>query len=212
MSQDFNPENQSFQRHKTTRAKRHSTSIDMTPMVDLAFLLLTFFILTTSFRNQKMLDVEVPNDEPTLNPIKIKEDQAFNIILFDRDKVMWYMGSDNNIATAKEITFSESDTNNLRNKLMEKNFLIHSMVNSIKDSIQKGLISTNDSLNKIHIENAKKSQKGIFVYIKTTDDVVYETLIHALDEIAICDVGNYGMVELSEKENKFLMDRFKRQK
>lgn len=42
------------------RRARHAIRMDMTPMVDLAFLLLTFFILTTSMRRMEGLDLVVP--------------------------------------------------------------------------------------------------------------------------------------------------------
>jgi biopolymer transport protein ExbD len=42
------------------RAKKASTKIDMTPMVDLAFLLLTFFMLTTTFNKPQTMEITMP--------------------------------------------------------------------------------------------------------------------------------------------------------
>jgi biopolymer transport protein ExbD len=42
------------------KAKKHSTTVDMTPMVDLAFLLLTFFVLTSTFSKPKTMEITFP--------------------------------------------------------------------------------------------------------------------------------------------------------
>ncbi|MFM7079991.1 MAG: ExbD/TolR family protein, partial [Bacteroidota bacterium] len=42
------------------KQKKSTTHIDMTPMVDLAFLLLTFFMLTTTFSKPKTMEVNMP--------------------------------------------------------------------------------------------------------------------------------------------------------
>ena len=77
------------------RAKKQSTRIDMTPMVDLAFLLLTFFILTTTFNKPHILQVDMPDkpkDTTSLPRLHIRD--AFNLILAEDDKIYWWVGTD----------------------------------------------------------------------------------------------------------------------
>ena len=50
-------------KHKKVRAKKSSTHIDMTPMVDLAFLLITFFILSTTLNKPKAMDMAMPDKD-----------------------------------------------------------------------------------------------------------------------------------------------------
>ena len=75
------------------RAKKQSTKIDMTPMVDLAFLLLTFFILTTTFNKPKTMEVNMPdkvdNEE---QQTKINEKDILNLVLAENDKIFWWIG------------------------------------------------------------------------------------------------------------------------
>src|SRR5665648_441552 len=75
------------------KAKKHGTHIDMTPMVDLACLLLTFFMLTTAFNKPKVMEVIMP-DKPKDNekPPELDKDRALNIILVENDKILWYVG------------------------------------------------------------------------------------------------------------------------
>ena len=75
------------------RAKKQSTKIDMTPMVDLAFLLLTFFILTTTFLKPTILPLTMP--EPVDDPGKLsllREKNAFSLVLAEHNKIYWWIG------------------------------------------------------------------------------------------------------------------------
>lgn len=75
------------------RAKKQSTKIDMTPMVDLAFLLLTFFILTTTFNKPKTMEVVMPDKvQDEKDQTKINEKDILNLVLSKNDKIYWYIG------------------------------------------------------------------------------------------------------------------------
>jgi len=77
------------------RAKKMSTKIDMTPMVDLAFLLLTFFMLTTTFAKPNVMQLTMPVKDKNLTDeeqTKIKASQAVTIILGPENKVFYYFG------------------------------------------------------------------------------------------------------------------------
>lgn len=75
------------------RAKKQSTRIDMTPMVDLAFLLLTFFILTTTFLKPSIISLTMP--EPAVDPKRLPlltEKNAFSVVLAEHNKIYWWIG------------------------------------------------------------------------------------------------------------------------
>jgi biopolymer transport protein ExbD len=97
------------------RARKRSTKIDMTPMVDLAFLLLTFFILTSTFRDLRILRVEVPkpvDDVSLLQPIN--EKNVLNLVLAENNKIYWWVGID---SPAKLTDYSQ---NGVRKILLEE--------------------------------------------------------------------------------------------
>lgn len=75
------------------RSKKQSTRVDLTAMVDLAFLLITFFMLTTSLSKPLAMDIAKPDkDEKNDNRLEVKQSLTMTIILGKGNKVMWYMG------------------------------------------------------------------------------------------------------------------------
>ena len=72
------------------RAKQTSTRIDFTPMVDLGFLLITFFMLTTALSKPSMMPLVMPKDDGTTEPQK--ESKVLTVLLGAADKIYWYEG------------------------------------------------------------------------------------------------------------------------
>ena len=108
--------------NNTVGRKRYVIKMDMTPMVDLAFLLLTFFVLTVTLNDSFVLKMEKPETQDVDGPA-VNSDRVLTMILGDKDKVFWYLGTD--ASTAKLISFSK---NGVRNILLEKNLQIKKMI------------------------------------------------------------------------------------
>lgn len=83
---------------------RKLPSIDMTAMVDMAFLLLTFFILTAKFRADDAAKVDVP---ASVSDIKTKADQ-FNILIDKEGKVFVGFGNANTRQKVLEVVLSQN--------------------------------------------------------------------------------------------------------
>jgi biopolymer transport protein ExbD len=70
-------------------AHRISTRIDMTPMVDLAFLLITFFMLTTTFSKPNVMQLNMP-DQGDTQPVP--GSRTTTILLDGHDRIFYYTG------------------------------------------------------------------------------------------------------------------------
>ena len=74
------------------RMVKKSTKVDLTSMVDLGFLLITFFVFTTTMATPTVMKVEVPFDQTTIND-GIGTSCVLTAVLFDNDQIKYYEGS-----------------------------------------------------------------------------------------------------------------------
>jgi biopolymer transport protein ExbD len=74
------------------RSKKASTKVDLTAMVDLAFLLITFFMLTTSLSKPIAMDIAKPDQEQNDVRLELRASETMTILLGKDNKVAWYMG------------------------------------------------------------------------------------------------------------------------
>ena len=196
-------------KHKKLRAKKSSTHIDMTPMVDLAFLLLTFFIFTTTFSKPKTMDITMPVKDKVEDKdrTKIPASQTLSILLTADDKIVWYMGMDSvglppetNIAN-----FSLIGNKSIHRVLLEKNKLVYDKVKMVEDSVARKLIPDDQQTINQHKAAVKADEKkGLIVLIKPDSTARYKNLVDILDEMLITNVGRYAIVDLTPSEKELI--------
>ena len=74
--------------------RRIGIRIDMTPMVDIAFLLLIFYMVTTVFSMPQAMEINLPPAEDQKTELKIKESNVLTIHVDDKDRYYWNIGRD----------------------------------------------------------------------------------------------------------------------
>jgi biopolymer transport protein ExbD len=183
------------------RAKKLSTRVDMTPMVDLAFLLLTFFVLTATFSKPKSMELTFPAPPPPGDPPPpVKKGITF--LLTGDDRLFYYEGefkpqdSDKGPKTQiSELTFSQES---LHKFLLDKNKEMHEQINTLKNRFEKGELS--DTTYKRLVKERKANKESYTYLIKTDDKATYKNVIDVIDELNINVVGKYVMVDITKPE------------
>ncbi|MBK5285274.1 MAG: biopolymer transporter ExbD [Bacteroidia bacterium] len=186
-------------KHKKVRSKKSSTHIDMTPMVDLAFLLLTFFMLSTTFSKPKTMEINMPVKQPDQKDT-LKINNAVTLLLTDKNKIFWYFGE----FKPDEIKLEETSfaPDGLRKILLEKNKDANTRIKDLEKKVVRGEIKdTTFKRMRVDIQSEKES---LFVLIKTDDKAKYKNVIDALDECNITNVGKYALVDIMQKELEML--------
>ena len=154
------------------RSKKQSTRVDMTPMVDLGFLLITFFMFTTTFSKPNVMDLGLPAkpkpDAPKPPPTEIDLSNSISLII----------GKDN------RIFYHQLDQAGLNEQtLQETSFDREGITKVIEQAKAKA-----------------KDQTKFTVIIKPTDDAVYKNFVDILDEMAITKNEIYGITDVKSWE------------
>ena len=154
------------------KQKKKPIRVDMTPMVDLGFLLITFFMFTTNFTKPNVMDLGLPAKGPIDIPI--------DNVIKDKNQVTFILGKDNRVfyhqSNAKDLTESN---------LKETDFSGVKISNIISEAYKKAPVPENFT-----------------IIIKPTDDANYKNFVDVLDNIAISKKDRYGITDIKPWEKK----------
>jgi len=156
------------------RSKKSSTRVDLTAMVDLAFLLITFFILTTTLQKPKAMDLTMPDkDEVTKQQLPVPATRTMTVLLGKNNKVEWYIGLPDNPITAPSVTgFGK---NGIRQALFDKG---------------KEILAA--------------SGKPMIVLIKPSDKSTYNDMVTIMDELNIVNNQQRAIVDITQIDIQLL--------
>lgn len=152
------------------RTKKQSTRVDLTAMVDLAFLLITFFMLTTTLNKPKAMDLAMPDKSDKTKQLPIAASRSMTILLGSHNKVEWYIGEPGKSAPTVD-GFG-------------------------KDGIRKALVEKGKEV----VDTHAAPDNYMIVLIKPSDKSTYENLVAVLDEMRITAVKSYAIVDITAPE------------
>jgi biopolymer transport protein ExbD len=198
-------------KHDKKRAKKQSTRVDMTPMVDLAFLLLTFFVLTSTFSKPKVLRMIFP-EKLNKNEKQAEVKDGLTIILSADNKVFYYRGSTAKLAREKkDLDVTDFSKNGLRKMLTEYNYSLLSKLTDIQKRMDKLPEADTASRNKLEREakDAQKASREVII-VKNDEGASYRNMIDLLDEFMITQIAKFVVAD--EEPDKVEKDLIKKQK
>lgn len=134
------------------RAKKHAFRLDMTPMVDLAFLLLTFFMLTTTFSKPTVMEVAMPAKGKETS--EVAASKALTLLLGPESRIQYFFGENpgRNAAALHSTTFGAEG---LRKLLLQFRQKQGGMV-LIKPTDEASYQNMVDALDEMNITDTKK--------------------------------------------------------
>ena len=168
------------------KGKKLSTRVDLTPMVDLGFLLITFFMLTTTMSKPKTMEINMPYKDEQLkeeDETKIKESTALTVLLSKKHRIYYYegMATDPEVPPDVKVTTFKPEKG-IRDVIIEKK-------KKVDDLKRKGQLNEKDKTT---------------VLIKPDTTSTYEDLVNILDEMAINDIRVYAIVDITDVDREFI--------
>ncbi|MCF8201893.1 MAG: biopolymer transporter ExbD [Crocinitomicaceae bacterium] len=190
------------------RAKKGSTHVDMTPMVDLAFLLLTFFVLTSTFSKPKVMPLAYPAKPKITDPVPPKANNVTTFVLAG-DKVYYYRGEfypksrpgANGPTELTEANFGSGE-NSVRKLLASWNEYVIKNKVVLDKKLDKKQIS--DSIYDAKLNDLTVEREAVKVLIKTDDKALCKSFIDLVDELKIASIGVIAPTDLTAGEKELL--------
>lgn len=166
--------------------KKGTPTVDLTPMVDLGFLLITFFMFTTTMNKPKAMEIQMPYTDEQLKIEEqsvIKKDVALTILLSKDHRIYYYEGIGNDPENAPDVQVTYFTANDgIRDVLIKKKQKVESL-------IQQGVLTATDRPTVIIKPD----------FNSTTDD-----LINIIDEMTINAIPLYAIVDITPIDHEFI--------
>lgn len=172
------------------KAKKLSTRVDMTPMVDLGFLLITFFIFTATLSSPVAMDLNMPKDtNKDEEQTKTKQSGALTIMLGKNNNVYWYEGE----LAPDGSNFKQGTFKQIRDEIISKKKSVIASYTGNGPCEEKAKAKGKDPKTECQDED-------FVVVIKPTPNATYKNTVDILDEMTINQVKRFAMVKIAESE------------
>ncbi len=154
---------------------KHNPRIDMTPMVDLGFLLISFFVITTELSRPKAMDLIMPHEGP---PSDAALSKTITFLAGANNKLFYYYGEEKDAGIINPVFQTSWDENKGIGKIIR------------------------EKQSKLDKEKAGKNE--MVVIIKPGKESTFKNVVDMLDEMTINGVTRYAVVKPGEQDALYL--------
>ena len=156
------------------RMIKHNLKVDMTPMVDLGFLLISFFVITTELSRPKAMNLYMPYDGPaTPTP----ESKTITFLTGAGNKLFYYYGEEKDAGIMNPIIQTSWDENKGVGKIIREKQLL------------------------LDITNGGRNE--MVVIIKPGKESTYKNVVDMLDEMTIHGVTRYAVIKPGKQDVQY---------
>ena len=194
-----------------TRQKKKHLRVDFTPMVDMNMLLITFFMFCTTLLKPQTMHINMPSKDKVSEEEanKARESTAITLILGADDELYYFLGSieKSSYEDPDFLVASDYSENGLRKLMLEKNRGTFELVQELKIKLNNLEISEQEfyDQSKVIQDRANKELKiAPTVLIKPTEFSMYKNMVDALDEMLVCNIGVYAIVDIDDGDRYLL--------
>ncbi|NCT76935.1 MAG: biopolymer transporter ExbD [Chitinophagaceae bacterium] len=176
------------------KAKKLSTRVDMTPMVDLGFLLITFFIFTATMSSPVGMDLNMPKDtNKDEEQTKAKQSGALTVMLGKDNNVYYYEGE----LAPDGSNFKQTTFKGIRDEIIRKKKEVIAAYTGNAACEEKAREKGKDPRKSCEDED-------FIVVIKPTANATYKNTVDILDEMTINNVRRFAMVKIADTEKELV--------
>ena len=193
--------------HKKNAPKKINLRVDFTPMVDMNMLLITFFMFCTTLSKPQMMNLVMPTKDKSVvegHQTQTEASKTITLLLAENDVVYYYSGKLEDASLMK----TDYSPTGLRAILVNRNGEVIRQIAELRLQKQKNEIS--NEIFEQKTSEIRDAKGGQVVVIKPMDASTYENLVDVLDEMQICSIGMYAIVDVTDGD-KVLLDNYLKQ-
>jgi len=199
---------------KNKQKKKH-LRVDFTPMVDMNMLLITFFMFCTTLLKPQTMKINMPSKDKVEEgeETKARASTAVTLLLGANDELYYYEGlidEKSGYDNPDFLVASNYDETGLRKLMLEKNKGTYELVQDLKVRLKNLEINDEEFYAKskeIQDKALKETKIAPTVLIKPTDLSTYKNMVDALDEMLVCNIGAYAIVDIADGDRYLLYNK-----